>query len=445
MYNNPLPSTAAVQSAQPKSRRIGWIVGGLVFTTLACLCIIALAVLFVVVKPFTAKSTPTPTPTATPRPTRTPRPTFTPLTTLTPIATPIQIALLCPLSGPVPSLGVSTRDGALLAIDEWNARGGVLGVKIKAVIEDSQCSPEPAVTAANKVIDIDQVHYLIGEICSSASIPVSEIANNKGVVQISPASTRLNITTYTDGTVKPYSFILPISDEDQGQAMALFASGTLQARTAFIMYDEENSYVQGLAEYFEKYFTAAGGEIVSKETYSSFDTDFSPILDSIINTRPDVVVLPDFYTIVNLVTQQAKVKGIMVPFLGGDGWDSPDLDTQAAAGSYFTNQFSAYDDRPAVQNFVKSYGDIHKKEDGSPLQPDVLAALAYDATNLLLSAIEKAGVDDPAVVKDILAEMSFAGVTGQMTFRQNHTPSKGAVVLQVLDGGIVYLERIPLP
>ena len=101
----------------------------------------------------------------------------------------LKVAILAPLSGPVPTFGVSTRDGALLAIQEWNDKGGVLGMKIVPVVEDSQCTPDPAVNAANKVIDQDKVHYIIGEVCSKASIPVSEIVNQKHVVQISPTST----------------------------------------------------------------------------------------------------------------------------------------------------------------------------------------------------------------------------------------------------------------
>src|SRR5512142_1541524 len=101
----------------------------------------------------------------------------------------LKIGILAPLSGPVPTFGVSTRDGALLAIDEWNAKGGVLGMKITPIVEDSQCTPDPAVNAANKVIDQDKVHYIIGEVCSKASIPVSRIASSKKVIQISPTST----------------------------------------------------------------------------------------------------------------------------------------------------------------------------------------------------------------------------------------------------------------
>jgi branched-chain amino acid transport system substrate-binding protein len=424
------------QPPKPKSRSPWLILGGLGLVGALCLCIIALVVVFVVVKPFSPKATPTSTPTSTPRPTRTPRPSPTPS------PSPVQIAFLLPLSGPVPTFGESTRAGALLAINEWNARGGVLGMPIVPIVEDSQCTADPAVNAASKVIDVDKVHYIIGEICSSASIPVSEIANTRGVVQISPASTRLQVTTYADGTVKPYSFIFPFSDEDQGKGMALFASETLHARTAFIMYDENNSYVKTLAEYFEKYFIEAGGMIVGKETYGSSDTDFTTVLDKIADASPDLVLLPDFYLIVNMVTGQAKDKGLTVPFIGGDGWDSSALDLAAVDGSYFLNHFSIYDQRPVVQNFVTSYGEAYKNADGTPKQPDVLAALAYDSTNLLLAAIEKAGVDDPAIVKDVLAGMSFEGVTGQATFNPNHTPHKSVSVMQILDGEIVFLETV---
>jgi len=123
-----------------------------------------------------------------------------------PAAGEIKIAVLAPLSGPVPTFGVSTRDGALLAIEEWNAKGGVLGKKIVPIVEDSQCTPDPAVNAANKVIDQDKVHYIIGEVCSKASIPVTEIANAKKVLQISPTSTNVDVTVSKDGKTKDYIF-----------------------------------------------------------------------------------------------------------------------------------------------------------------------------------------------------------------------------------------------
>jgi len=353
----------------------------------------------------------------------------------------LKIAILAPLSGPVPTFGIGTRDGALLAIDEWNANGGVLGMKIVPIVEDSQCTPDPAVNAANKVIDQDKVHYIIGEVCSSASIPVSEVVNKKKVVQVSPTSTNPKVVRFEDGTVKPFTFVACFNDDTQGKAIAQFSMDTLNAKTAFIMYDQANDYVKGLAEYFEKYFTAAGGTIVGKETYTSKDTDFSTTLAKVADANPDLVVLPDYYNIVNLVTKQAKEKGITATFVGGDGWDSPDLDSAAAAGGYFTNHYSPYEERPIVVNFVKKYGDKYKNADGTPTQPDALAALAYDATNMLLQAIKNAGKDDTQKVADALAKGKFDVVSGEVTFDAFHTPIKPVTVVEVREDRPYFLTK----
>jgi len=350
----------------------------------------------------------------------------------------VKVAILAPLSGPVPTFGVSTRDGALLAIEEWNAKGGVLKKKIEAIVEDSQCTPDPAVNAANKVIDQDKVKFIIGEVCSKASIPVSEIANAKGVIQISPTSTNPAVTVDASGATKPYIFRACFIDPFQGTVGAKFAIENLKAKKAFVVLDQANDYVKGLAEFFEQAFVAQGGEIVGKESYTATDTDFSAILAKIRTARPDVVYLPDYYNIINLATKQAKEKGIQVPFMGGDGWDSSDLDLKAAAGGYFTNHYSPFDPRPEVQNFVKAYGDKFKDDSGNAKVPDALATLAYDATNLLLQAIQEANSEDPAKVKDAMAKIRFAAVSGLVTFDDQHNPVKSATILAVKPDGVKF-------
>jgi branched-chain amino acid transport system substrate-binding protein len=350
----------------------------------------------------------------------------------------IKVAILAPLSGPVPTFGVMTRDGALLAIEEWNAKGGVLNKKLAAVVEDSQCTPDPAVNAANKVIDQDKVKYIIGEVCSKASIPVSEIANSKKVIQISPTSTNPDVTVGKDGKVKDYIFRACFIDPFQGTVGAKFALGTLKVQNAFILLDQANDYVKGLAEFFEKAYTAGGGKIVGKETYTAKDTDFSAILAKVAAAKPDVIYLPDYYNIVNLVSKQAKEKGIKAIFVGGDGWDSADLDKKAVDGGYFTNHYSPEDSRAEVQNFVKAFGAKFKDDKGQPKVPDALAALAYDAANLLLQGIKEAGADDTAKVKDAMAKLSFNAVSGKITFDANHNPVKSATILAVKDGKVLF-------
>jgi branched-chain amino acid transport system substrate-binding protein len=347
----------------------------------------------------------------------------------------INVAILAPLSGPVPTFGVSTRDGALLAIEEWNAKGGVLGRQVKAIVEDSQCTADPAVNAANKVIETDGAKFIIGEVCSSASIPVSEIAEEKGIVQISPTSTNPTVTLNLDGTTKQYVFRACFIDPFQGLVMAKFALGQGH-KTAFLMFDQGNDYVRGLSEAFEEAFVANGGTIVGKESYTKNDTDFSAILSKVAESNADILWLPDYYNIVNLVGAQAKEKGVTAVMMGGDGWDSPDLDASASEGGFYSNHYSPEDTRPIVQDWVKNYTAKY----GST--PDALATLGYDAANLMLAAIDKAGSDDPAKVKDALAAIEWDGVSGKITFDQFHNPIKSAAVLQVKNGKIVFVESV---
>ncbi len=267
----------------------------------------------------------------------------------------LKIAILAPLSGAVPTFGVSTRDGALLAIEEWNAKGGVLGKKIEAVVADSQCSADPAVNAANKVIDQDKVHYIIGEVCSSASIPISEIANEKNVVQISPTSTNPQVTLNADGTHQavhlPRLLHRPLPGHGGGQVRPGQPEGY---KTAFIMFDQGNDYVRGLAEAFEEAFTEGGGTDRRQGNLHRQTTPTSPPFWRRSPTaKPDVLYLPDYYNIVNLVGAQAKEKGITVRMMGGDGWDSADLDVKAADGGFYTNHYDPGDTRPIVQDLVE--------------------------------------------------------------------------------------------
>jgi branched-chain amino acid transport system substrate-binding protein len=356
----------------------------------------------------------------------------------------VKIAVLAPLSGKVPTYGASMREGALLALKEWNAKGGVLGKKIKVVVEDSQCAAGPATDAANRVIDEDGVHYIIGEVCSGASIPVSEIANARHVLQISGTSMSPLVVVDANGRVKPYTFVACYNEDAEARAMASFAYTNLKAKKAFIIYNPQDSYLSSLTTGFEKYYTAAGGAVAGKAAYASTDTDFSTMLAEVAKAGPDVVILPGYYNVTNLVLKQAREKDISTPFLGDDGWDSSGMDMQAADGSYFTIPFSPTENRPVVQNFVKSYSETYNDEKGNPKVPDVQAALAYDSTNLMLSAIQQTGVDDPVKVKDALERISYEGVSGKITFDATHKPIKPVMVLTI-KGGKVQFEAQVMP
>lgn len=348
----------------------------------------------------------------------------------------LKVAILAPLSGDVATFGVSTRDGALLAIEEWNAKGGLLGRQIEAVVEDSQCEAEPAASAANKVINQDQVKFIIGEVCSKASIPVSEIATANKVVQISPTSTNPKVTIDEAGNAKPTVFRACFIDPFQGTVAATFALEKLGAKTAAVLLDQGNDYVRGLAEFFRDAFEAGGGKVVVWETYTAGDTDFTAILTKVKDANPDILYLPDYYSTVNVIAAQANQMGIKAVKMGGDGWDSPDLDKVATAGGFFTNHYAPEDPRPVVQEFVKKY----QAKYGSV--PDALAALAYDAANILFQAIQQAGTDDPVKVAQTMEKGTFSVVSGDISFDAQHNPKKCAVLMEVSQEKVSYRDTV---
>jgi branched-chain amino acid transport system substrate-binding protein len=209
------------------------------------------------------------------------------------------------------------------------------------------------------------------------------------------------------------------------------------------MLDQAEGYAKALAEVFEATFARGGGRVVGKERYTSRDRDFSSILARVAAARPDVVYLPGNTGTVNAATRQAKERGIKAPFIGGDAWGVPELDTRAAAGGYFTTHYSPDDPSPAVASFQKAFRGRFKDPGGAAAVPDALAALAYDATNLMLQAIENAGIDDPELVARALAAARLEGASGTFEgFDGDHNPIKSAVVLAVHERGVSLAARV---
>lgn len=343
----------------------------------------------------------------------------------------IKIGVIAPMTGDVKTFGESTKNGAEMAINEWNAKGGANGKQFEMVLGDDKGDAAEASNAATKMIKQDKVKFIVGSVQSKCSIPISQVANDNKVVMVTGTSTNGKVTVdpWPGGTRKPYVFRACFIDDFQGPAMARFAIETLKAKKAAILYDNGNDYVKGLAEAFKAAFVKLGGTVNVYEAYSLNDSDFSALLTKVMADKPEFLYLPDYYNKVNLIAKQAKDKGFAGVMGGGDGWDSSDLDMKVVEGGYFTNHYSAEDPRPEVQSFVKNY----KAKYGA--EPDALATLAYDAANLLLNAIKTAGSEDTAKVKDALqATKGFKAVSGDVTFDANGNPIKDISMIQIKGG-----------
>ena len=349
-------------------------------------------------------------------------------------AATIKIALLAPMTGGVAFFGDQATKGAQLEVLKWNASGGVLGQMIEIVPFDSMCNATQAAERANEVV-AQGIHYIVGEICSSASVAVSNIAEANGIIQISPSSTNLAVTVDNNsGLTKNYVFRACFIDAYQGEMMARFALEQGFDKI-FLLSDPNNSYTMGLYSSFKATFTALGGQIAGDLTYDPNAADYSGLINTIKGTNPDAVYLPDFYTVTNKIASQAKTGSLLVPFMGGDGWDSSSLDLGATDGSFFTNHFSLQDTRPEVQQFVTDY-----KAANAGADPSAVAALTADALNILVNAIAQANVDDPDVVKEQLMANVFHTVTGKVVFNSQHNPTKNLVINRVASDEINFYQ-----
>jgi branched-chain amino acid transport system substrate-binding protein len=339
------------------------------------------------------------------------------------------------LTGTTATFGQSTDNGIKLAFDEINAAGGLLGKKVKVLVEDDRSQPEEATTAVTKLINQSHVVAVLGEVSSSRSLAAAPICQSNKVPMVSPSSTNPRVTQVGD-----YIFRVCFIDPFQAPVMAKFAANTLKVKRVAILTDVRNDYSIGLQTFFRQSFKSLGGEIVAEQSYSEGDSDFRAQLTQIKSVNPEAIYVPGYYTEVATIARQARELGITVPLLGGDGWDSPklfEIGGEALDGCYLSNHYSVDDPSPAIQKFVADY---KKKYNGTP---DALAALGYDAARILADAIKRAGSTDGEKIRDALKTVKdFPGVTGTITINADRNAVKPAVVLKIEKGKFHYVETV---
>ncbi len=352
----------------------------------------------------------------------------------------VRIGVIAEITGAIPAVGASCKNGAQMAAKEINDAGGIMvdGVikKIELFIEDSASKPEQAATVAQKLITYSGVIAIVGPNSSSNALPAAEIAEKAGMVLMTPWSTDPK-TTIDAKTGQPKKFVFRacFTDTFEGKVLGSFARKELKANKVAILYDVASDVLKIQAEIFRESFEENGGKIVAFETYTKGDKDFSAQFTKIKSAKPDLIFLPSYYTDVPLQVQQARRLGIKVPFLGSDAWSSEDLVRMCGAdceGSYLLNHYSPGTTNPVTQKFIAQY-----RAQFGGATPDDVAALSYDALKVLAQAIALAGKLDRSVVRDALSKVpAYPGVTGVIKYSPGSgDPVKGAVILRIKNGG----------
>ena len=340
----------------------------------------------------------------------------------------IKIGIVAPVTGDNKPWGDDSLAGAQMAVEEFNAAGGLDGKKVELLEGDSASRPEPAKSAAEKLLS-DGVIAIVGEVASGNTMQIADAASSKGVPVVAVGATK---TDLTDG--KTNVFRVCYTDDFQGPVMAKFAYDKLGKRKVAILTDVKLPYSQGLTESFKKKFLELGGQVVAEESYEQGQSQFSGQLTAIKAKNPDVIFCSGYFTEVGPIAQQARAAGIpkSVPMLGGDGWDSDQILTSggdAIIGSYFCNHYNNKDNRPQVTEFLDKW---HKKYEGKD-PGTTMAALGYDAMALTLAALKAGGTASAdALGKAIENTENYAGVSGDISLKGMHgNPAKRAIVVEV--------------
>ncbi len=348
----------------------------------------------------------------------------------------IKVGEFASLTGKEATFGTSSHEGTLLAFEELNAAGGVLGKKLELITEDNQTKPGETANAVNKLIAKDNVVAILGEVASGRSLEAAPICQQSKIPMISPASTNPKVTETGD-----YIFRVCFIDPFQGTVMANFATNTLKAKKIAVFTDVKSDYSKGLAKYFKEKFAANGGTIAAELDFNGGDKDFKGQLTAIKSSNPDGVFVPGYYTDVALICIQAKQLGLNVPMFGGDGWESStllEIGKEAVDGNYFSTHYAADASTEKVTNFVAAY---KKRFNGKT--PDAMAALGYDSAYFLADGIKRAATAEPAKIRDALAATKeFDAVTGKIAMNEKRDAVKSAVILQVKNGAFKYVETV---
>ncbi len=354
----------------------------------------------------------------------------------------IKIGVLDEITGNNATFGTSAANGAKMAIKEANARGGVLGKQLEAVVADNKSEPSESANAMTKLITQDKVVAVTGIFASSNAIAASSVAEASKVPFVAVGATNPKVTLdEATGKVKDYTFRVCFIDPFQGTVGANFALNTLNLKKAVVLVDNSSDYSKGLAAFFKDAFTKGGGTVIGEEAYLQKDQDFKTILTKVKSLNADILYVPGYYEEVGKIVKQARELGINIVILGGDGWDSPKLvevGTPAALNNtYFTNHYSVGDTSPESQAFVEAY----QKEYGQ--MPDALAVLGYDAINVLIDAITRANSTDPGKIREALTTtQDYPAVTGRITLNATHDAVKNAVIIELKDGKQVYKATV---
>lgn len=342
----------------------------------------------------------------------------------------LRVAILAPLSGELATYGRIVRQAAELAFDEWNARHSG-GIFIESIAEDTPCDAMHARQVTERIIAAG-VRFVVGGICSEAAIPIASVVDKRGALFIATSATHPLVTIDAQGNTRPRVFRTTFTYAQQGRAVSRFVLQTLRLDRVAVVNNPESPFAREVVAAFNESFTRRGGYVLSITVDRGQPSDFIEHLDAQMMSDVQAVYVPDDYAAVVRVRDALWQKGISRPVLGSDGWNIHAVRLAAGEDVYLVAHYSAQVADPTAQQWAARYRAAFAVE------PDTLAALAYDAAMLLAQGIEQSQSTSPEAVAGALSVVDYEGVTGRWRFDVQHNPLKRAFFLRVQDGTLQF-------
>ena len=321
----------------------------------------------------------------------------------------IKIAVVGPTTGPVTQYGAMVREGVDTAVERINAAGGIDGKKLETVVIDDGCEPKQGPVAANRVVN-DEIGFVVGHVCSGATIAAADVYNNEGVVMVTPSATS---PALTDG--KNYEFIFRTigRDDQQGPAAAKFVLEKIKPKTVAVLHDKQ-SYGQGIATAVRDNLEKGGVKVVMFEGINAGDSDYSAVITKLKSNNVDFVYYGGYHPEMGLLLRQAHEQGVNAKFMGPEGVGNPDINAiagDAVEGMLLTLP-ADFTQNPANAEIVKAF-EAKKRNAGGAFQ-----LTAYAATQVIAEGIKGAGSTDPTKVAEYLHANSFDTPIGKTSWNK---------------------------
>ena len=346
----------------------------------------------------------------------------------------IKIGLAAVQSGSDAQIGLTMLQGSQIAIDEWNAKGGVLGRPIETIWLDDEGNPQKANTVAHNLVD-DGVVAVLGHLNSNCTIPASIVYNAEKVLQITPGSTN---PKYTEQGF-PGAFRICGRDDQQGPVAGKFLHDVLKLNKIAILHNK-TAYGEGLATEVKKTFESLGGQVTMFQGIGTDENDFSANISVIQGSGAEGFFWGGMYGQGGPLCVKMRQSGVNIPFVSGDGcFDQSFINTLA---NYSANVYLSfgkdYHQLPAAQPFLEKYKAKYGHDEGA------YSVYGYDAANVLLTAVQQAQSTDLDKVAAVMKSQPFDTILGKVEFdAKGDVKGSGFVMWTIKDGKLQVLPGSP--